>query len=151
MYTSIAQIMMTERTLSKRFSHQIARGEMLKTEIQGFNCRFTHGDTVRYAGGVGGIMVPVNKAIAAWNKSHGQAALDVIGHFHQFITTPNFVGCGCLCGFDPYAQSIRASAETPSQTLIVMDQEYGKVMTLQILCEEQSNAHHAWRTPEYST
>jgi hypothetical protein len=151
MYVTIAQVIQADRVLARRFSHQITRGEMLKTEIQGFNCRFNHGDTVRYGGGVGGIMVPVNKAVAAWNKSHGQAELDVIGHFHQFVTTPNFVACGCLIGFDPYAQSIRATAEPPSQTLIVMDQEYGKVMTLQIFCEERTDAHRQWHTPEYGS
>jgi len=145
-YVNAAQILSQDPSFRGKFSYHVERGEMLKTQIQGYNCRFNHGHNLRYYGGVGGIMVPVNKAIAAWNRSHGFAELDVIGHFHQFHSTPNFVACGCLCGFDPYAESIRASWELPSQTLIVMDREYGKVMAERIFCEERVDAHSQWHT-----
>jgi len=149
LYTTVAQIIQSDRTLAKRFSAQIARGELLETQIQGYNCRFTHGDTVRYHGGVGGIATPIAKAVAAWDASHGRADLTVLGHYHQFWNAPHFVANGCLCGFDPYAQSIRAKSDHPSQTLIVMDQEYGRVLATQIFCEEHPTVTQNWQTPNY--
>jgi len=148
MYCNAARIMESDRSLGKKFSHSIERGATLKQDIQGHRCRFHHGDQLRYSGGVGGLMTPVNKAVAAWNHTHGVAELDVIGHFHQFITTPSFVACGCLCGYDAYAASIRCKAELPSQTMIVMDQDYGKIMTLQIFCEDRTDTARTWSTPE---
>lgn len=43
-----------------------------------YTIRFSHGHNVRYAGGVGGITIPVNKAIAQWNKARN-VDLDVFG------------------------------------------------------------------------
>lgn len=143
-YDTVVKLVKTDTACSKKFSYQLTRGDMLKTTIQGWPVRFNHGDGLRYGGGIGGIMIPVNKAVAAWNQTHGHGELDVIGHFHQFLTTPNLVMCGSLIGYDAYAQSIRARSELPSQTLIVVDQEYGKVMALQIFCEDRTDDHLEW-------
>jgi len=134
---------------NKKVRAYIEPGPVLHTEIQGHICRFSHGDTIKYMGGQAGIMGPASKAIQAWNQQHGVAELTVIGHFHQFLTTTNFVACGCLIGFDPYAQYIRAKAEAPTQTLIIMDREHGKTLTFQIFCESKPNAQKQWSTPEF--
>lgn len=141
-YSNVIALIKADRDLAKMFSHEVAKGPILKADIQGWACRFNHGDNLKFHGGQAGITGPVNKAIANWNQVYDYAELDVIGHFHQFLTTPNFVACGCLCGYDPYAASINAKWQLPSQTLIVVDREYGKVITEPIFCEERPDAHH---------
>jgi hypothetical protein len=51
-------------------------------DIQGHTVRFHHGDHISYGGGVGGITIPVNKALSQWNKVK-RADYDYFGHFHQ--------------------------------------------------------------------
>ncbi len=101
--------------------------------VQGYDVRFHHGDAVRYAGGVGGVTIPLRKKIAQWNKRR-KAHLDVLGHFHQFIDGWDFVGCGCLVGYDAYALEIAADFQQPTQTFLVIDRDYGKVLACPVFC-----------------
>jgi len=92
-----------------------------------FVIRFHHGDNIRYAGGVGGITIPANKAIAQWNKSE-TAYLDVFGHFHQqMMDCGSFVANGSLIGWNAFAISIKAAYEDPKQSFFVIDKEMGKI------------------------
>jgi len=143
-YNNVAQAFVGD----KRVSSFIADGPLLNTDIQGHLCRFSHGDTLKFHGGQAGLMGPANRALHQWN-AHGRAELTVIGHFHQFLTKPGFVACGSLIGYDPYAAAIRAEAEAPTQTLIVMDAEHGNIMTTRIFCEDKPNANSHWSTPQF--
>jgi hypothetical protein len=92
-----------------------------------YTIRFHHGDNIRYGGGVGGITIPVNKAIAQWNKSEN-AYLDVFGHFHQqMMDCGAFVSNGSLIGWNAFAISIKAAYEDPKQSFFVIDKEKGKI------------------------
>ena len=92
-----------------------------------FKIRFHHGDALRYAGGVGGIAIPANKAVAQWNKTE-KAYLDVFGHFHtQMMDCGPFISNGSLIGWNAFAVSIKASYDEPKQSFFVIDQEKGKV------------------------
>lgn len=88
-----------------------------------FTVRFHHGDQVKYHGGSGGIYIPVNKAIAAWDSGELKADLDVIGHFHQLTCDRKFVCNGSLIGLNPFGISIKASPEPPSQAFFLIDKE----------------------------
>lgn len=103
--------------------------------IQGHDVRFHHGDAIRFQGGVGGVMIPFRKKISQWNKQR-RAELDIIGHFHQHVVTNDAVVCGCLCGHNAYAVEIGAEFELPSQTMLVLDREYGMVLPLKVFVEE---------------
>jgi hypothetical protein len=87
--------------------------------------RFQHGHAIKYGGGVGGIYIPVNKAIAQWNKAR-HADLDVFGHFHQQRDGGNFVVNGSLIGYNAFAMSIKADYEQPKQALFLMDKKRGR-------------------------
>jgi len=101
-------------------------------EIQGRKIRFHHGDGIRYQGGVGGISIPVNKAIAQWDKIE-QADLDVFGHYHTYLWNYNkWVSCGSLMGYNEYSISIKADWQHPTQTLIVLDHNFGVTMSIPI-------------------
>lgn len=94
--------------------------------------RFQHGHAIRYGGGVGGIYIPVNKAIAQWNKGR-HADLDVFGHFHQLRDGGNFICNGSLIGYNSFALSIKADYEPPKQALFLMDKKRGRTCTWPIL------------------
>jgi len=103
--------------------------------LYGFKLRFHHGDAIRYAGGVGGVTIPTNKAIAQWNKSE-KVYLDVFGHFHQqMMDAGPFVLNGSLIGWNAYAISIKAPYEEPRQSFFVIDQEKGKICDWPIFVE----------------
>lgn len=107
------------------------------TELQIFNylVRFHHGDWTRYLGGVGGLSIPLNKAIAKWNQNR-VASLDVLGHYHSLMLdtgTQNFVVNGSLIGYSPYSIFIKAPFERPLQGLFLIDEKRGKTLTAPIL------------------
>jgi hypothetical protein len=100
--------------------------------------RFHHGHNVRYAGGVGGLSIPVNKAINEWNKAglYRGVMLDVFGHFHTHLIGTNFVANGSLIGYNSYAVSIKAPYEKPTQTFFLVNKKYNaRTMTTPIFLE----------------
>lgn len=129
-YHQIAGAMRAE----SRVAFQISKGYHNYLSIQGHDVRFHHGDAIHYQGGVGGISIPVNKAIAAWNKSR-RVSIDLFGHWHQYLDQWHSVACGCLIGYNAYANRIKADFQTPTQTLVLIDRDYGKVMALPIFVE----------------
>jgi len=113
---------------------QVGIGYFNTLEIQGFMTRFHHGDNIRYQGGVGGLTIPVNKAIAQWNKKQ-YAHFDFFGHWHTYMNTWNWTSCGCLVGYNAYAESIKADFQEPTQTFSVIDKKHGKVLSIPIFVE----------------
>lgn len=93
--------------------------------VYGDSIRFHHGHDLKYNGGVGGIYIPVNKAIAQWNKAK-KADLDVFGHWHQQRDGGNFISNGSLIGYNAYALSIKADYEAPKQTFFLWDKKRKK-------------------------
>ena len=107
-----------------RVKFQIATGyHSYVTYFGGYTVRFHHGHQISYAGGVGGITISVNKAIAQWNKAR-VANLDCFGHFHTKFDGGNFLCNGCLIGYSAYAVSIKASYEKPSQTFFLINKKW---------------------------
>jgi transposase-like protein len=117
----------------KRVQFVIPRSYFTLVEAGGCLVRFHHGDAIRYAGGIGGVGIPLRKKIAQWNKQ-ARVDFDVIGHFHQHESTWDYVLSGCLCGFDSFAQRIGASYQPPTQTFIVCDRGH-RVLTEPIFVE----------------
>ena len=109
----------------KRVKFQIADGYHSYTRLFDgqYTIRWHHGHGLNYGGGVGGITIPVNKAIAQWNKGI-RANLDVFGHFHTKIDGTNFVSNGSLIGYNAYAVRIKADYEPPSQSLFLINKKF---------------------------
>lgn len=103
-------------------------------EVLGRTIRFHHGHSIRYAGGVGGLYIPTNKAIAQWNKGK-HADLDVFGHFHQLRDGGNFICNGSLIGYNAFAISIKAEYERPQQSFFLIDKKRGRTISGPILFE----------------
>lgn len=107
----------------KNVTWQVGEGHLNYVDLDGFLIRFCHGHAIRHQGGIGGIHVPLNKAIAAWDVSQ-RAALTCIGHWHQFSWSRigRYVTNGSVIGHSAYAVRIKApGAEPPCQAAIVID------------------------------
>jgi hypothetical protein len=94
-----------------------------------FNLRMIHGYEVKFGGGVGGITIPLRKALAQWNNPI-RADLTVLGHFHQFFDGGDFLVNGSLIGYNTYAQAIKASFEEPRQAFFLIHARNGGTKSL---------------------
>ncbi len=103
----------------KRLTFCIAPGYHSIADVAGFKIRFHHGHNLKYQGGVGGITIPVRKAIAQWNRT-GPVDVDCFGHFHQQLWCGNFVCNGSVIGYSPYALAIKAEFEKPRQAFFLV-------------------------------
>jgi len=130
----IYNFLMSHYERSDIVEFQLSRGYFNYLNIYGYDLRFHHGNYVRYAGGIGGITIPLNKAIAEWNKAR-RADIDVFGHWHQRLSARNFVGNGSIVGYNPYAVSIKAPFEKPQQTFFLMHPKHGKTVEAPIWVE----------------
>jgi hypothetical protein len=102
-----------------RVQFHVADGEFCYLDVNGVTIRFTHGDAAAYGGGVGGITIPLNKAIARW-QTHKHASVTCLGHFHQLYDLPGFVVNGSLIGTSPYGLRV-GGFEVPAQASFLID------------------------------
>jgi hypothetical protein len=107
---------------NKRVKFLIADGYLSYLKIYDFTICFSHGHSVRYSGGVGGISICMNKAIAQWEKLK-KADLYCMGHFHQFIDLGNIIVNGSVIGWNTYATFIKAGFEKPRQAFFLIDKK----------------------------
>jgi len=94
--------------------------------ILGTRVRFHHGHAVSYGGGVGGLHIPLRKAIKSWNETE-RADFDIMGHYHSFLehTTMRYMVNGSLIGYNAYAERIKAVLERPLQGYCLVHKKYG--------------------------
>lgn len=116
LYTSLAR----EFAGEPRVQFQIAAGAHTYLDVYDRTIRFTHGDDIRYGGGVGGITIPIMKALARWDTVR-RADLTCMGHFHQLTSIRELIVNGSLIGFNAYAMSIGARFEEPAQAFHMLD------------------------------
>lgn len=128
-----------EFTDEPRVRFTLPAGSFTYVDVYGKTIRFTHGDDTRYGGGVGGIMIPIRKAIARWQTVR-HADLNVLGHYHAYHDLPDLVVNGSLIGYDAYAMSIGALYEEPQQGFFLMDSRRGKTMPASIWVKESEEA-----------
>jgi len=100
----------------------VSEGHLNYVDLDGFVIRFCHGHAIRYQGGIGGIHVPLNKAISSWDSTR-RASLTCIGHWHQFSWSRSgrYVTNGSVIGHSAYAVRIKATYEPPCQATFVID------------------------------
>ncbi len=130
MYCNLAKLFKNE----KRVTFQISDGYHNYMNIYNLNVRFHHGHNVRYGGGIGGVTIPMKKAIAGWNRGK-RTDLDVLGHYHQFIDGGSFLMNGSLVGYNSYALSLKCEFEPPRQSFFLVHPRYGKTITAPIILQ----------------
>lgn len=112
----------------------IAKGVLSHIEIEGRMIRFTHGDSIKFGGGIGGLTIPATKKVHRWNETH-RAYLTFFGHFHQFLPSNLFIACPTLKGYDPFSMWIGAPQEDPSQLFSVIDSRRGLTVAKRIFVD----------------
>lgn len=115
----------------KRVEFVLPQGAHTYAQIYDWTVRFHHGDDAKYGGGVGGIMIPIRKAIHRW-QSVRHAHLTCMGHFHQYTHLDDLIINGSLIGYNPYALSIGAQFEEPAQAFFLMDSKRGVTMPAKV-------------------
>lgn len=89
-------------------------------DVYGKTIRFLHGDVFKYAGGVGGLTIPMLRAKPRWD-SVKRADLTCMGHWHQRICLPDVIVNGSLIGYNAFAMSGGFPFEPPVQNLRMLD------------------------------
>ena len=89
-----------------------------------FRMRLIHGYEVNFQGGVGGLTIPVRKALSQWNNPI-RAQLTCMGHFHQLMSIEDFVVNGSLIGYSRFSETIKATYEDPRQAFFLVDARHG--------------------------
>ncbi len=125
------------RNLEKAFAKtpgvllHVGKGIQNWLDIRGYSICFQHGDAVKFNGGVGGLAVPLKRAIGRWNNRR-KADCWILGHYHSFTVDWDFTVNGSLVGYDAFALSIAASYQPPVQGFMLIGPPYGKILTLPI-------------------
>jgi hypothetical protein len=108
----------------------IARGEHIITEAGKYRVLHHHGDSIKYANGLGGLTIPVNKAIIRLKEAFDFDYM-VVSHHQRYTPGPNFVINGSVCGVD--RETIKQGFETPRQAFFLVDHKYGKMFDSPII------------------
>lgn len=95
--------------------------------------RIHHGDAIRYAGGVGGLEIPMKRRYYQWNMTE-PAHINLMGHYHSYTTGYNTVN-GSLIGYNAYAAKFGFEAQPPIQAYILLDADKGITQHSPILVE----------------
>jgi hypothetical protein len=123
--------------LARRFANEsrvrfhLPAGSQTYFKIYDYTIRFLHGDECKFGGGIGGVTIPIYKAMARYETVR-HADLTVLGHFHQYHDLSDLVVNGSLIGYTPYSQAIGARFEQPRQAFFLVDSVRGKTMPADI-------------------
>ena len=117
-----------------RLQWEIADAYQIYYDVFDTTIRFHHGDNVNYYGGVGGLSIPMYKAVAQWNTIK-HCHLDVVGHYHQRRDLGSVLINGSLVGYGAYSLAIKATYERPQQQFFVIQPNKGKTLAAEIFCE----------------
>lgn len=126
--------------IAKRYEHNskvevlVSADTFQRLNVYRTRVRFHHGDCIGFGGGVGGLTIPLRKAIAEWNKTEW-ADVTCLGHWHQFLDLPDAVVNNCLIGWGAYAQEIKAPFAPASQVAFLVDEKWGKRMATEIIVQ----------------
>lgn len=113
--------------LRKAFEHepriqwQIGDGYLNTFELYGVTIDFHHGDEVMYAGGVGGIYVPLYRRIQRLGSG---AIVDVSGHHHELGFAKGIAKNGSLIGPTPYGLNKGFKPEPAMQGSFIVDAKH---------------------------
>jgi hypothetical protein len=129
MYNFLAKYFAKE----KRVTFVLSRSYHNYVDILGYTIRFHHGHAIQYGGGLGGITVPVIKAINRYNNDR-KAYLDVFGHFHNRFDGGQFIVNGSLIGDSAFGKRLGFTGR-PEQAFFLIDQKRGKTIVAPILVE----------------
>jgi hypothetical protein len=125
-----------------RVNVTLPKGAHNYAQVYDLVIRETHGDGTKGGSGVGGIMIPIRKAIAKWETVR-RAHLTIMGHWHQEHFLNDLHINGSLVGYGPYSLSIPAPYEPPRQSFFLVDKYRGVSMPSTIWLEDSRREREA--------
>lgn len=140
-----AYIVMAAGERRKNVRWDIAVSYLGYLDLDGFVVRYHHGHQIgRFQGGVGGITIPANKAIAQWNRSR-RADIDLFGHWHTWQwLRGRYVSNGSLIGMNAFGLRVRVDYEAPAQSWVVVDSSRRDVTkAMPIYCDGDRRGRNA--------
>lgn len=138
----LGNVLREDWTRDERVDVVIDRSTHRYVEAFGKTLHFTHGDEVKYQGGVGGIGIPLLKRVPMWDQLR-PADIHHVGHFHQLRDFGRVVVNGSLIGVTEYSIGIGAGYEVPQQLSYVLDANRGRCMTTPIWLEDRADEEEA--------
>jgi hypothetical protein len=142
--TMMSLEIMLYRMLAREFANEprvqfkIAEGEHVYYDVYGRTIRFVHGDSISYSNGIGGIMIPIMKALASWQTIQ-HADLTCMGHWHQRLVLPNLMVNSSLIGYSPFSLTIKARFEAPSQNFSILEPKRFRSVDLPLWVSERDD------------
>lgn len=121
---------------NKHIQFTAPKGDIGYFDIMDKRIRFFHGHQIKFGGGIGGLTIPLRKAVLDWDMTT-QADENLFGHFHQsYKPLSNAMLNGSLCGYDHFAQSVvKAPYQPPYQSMEMLLENKGFRMFTSIDCE----------------
>lgn len=118
---------------NKRVQFVLSKSYFTWVKVFDYDIRFHHGHAMKGGANIGGITIPILKAIARYDLAK-TAYLDVFGHFHNPISMNKFVSNGCMIGDTPYGKRLGFTGK-PQQQFFLIDKGYGKTITAPIFLD----------------
>lgn len=114
-----------------RFEFQIADGEWTFVDVFDQTIAFTHGDSFRFQGGIGGVSIPLRRGV---NEMRKYRKIDhvCLGHFHQRQDFGDISVNGSMIGVTPYSMHLHASPEPRQQSWFLVDSRRGRALSAPI-------------------
>ena len=118
---------------NKRVQFVLSKSYFTWVKVFDYDIRFHHGHAMKFGGGIGGLTIPVLKAIARYDLSR-KAYLDVFGHVHTPLDGGKFISNGCMIGDTPYGKRLGFTGR-PQQQFFLIDKGYGKTAVFPIFMD----------------
>jgi len=108
--------------------------ESYRTDFKMYNRNtvWHHGHEIKYAGGIGGIFVPMTRYRLRSDKFKA-SELHFIGHFHQRSYSNGIMINGSVCGYNQYAIRKGFEPEAPQQQFLICDKKRGFTINAPII------------------
>ena len=121
---------------NKRVTFLISPAYLSYLTVFDYTICFQHGHAVQFGGGIGGLTIPLRKAVSQWQKKR-KVNLYCLGHWHQFLDIGDAIVNGSMIGYNSYAQFIKAEPEKPKQAFFIINKRFNdKISVRPILFEE---------------
>lgn len=115
---------------------QVDEGHHSIVPVYDLKVHLHHGDSIHSQGGIGGIDVPLNRAVTQWRNKYG-SHITMVGHFHRLQMGERLVTNGSLIGYGAYSDWLpSADPEAAAQAFMVFDRKRGKTKNIKIWCAE---------------
>jgi len=115
---------------------EIVLDESYLTYVQIYDktIRFEHGHAFKYAGGIGGIYVPLMRHLLRGNKIR-PFDLAVMGHWHSIESISTALINGSVCGYNAYSMRKGFDFQIPMQQFQLIDSKYGATVNTKIFLD----------------